>query len=72
MGPSRPPRKRSPTRRRKTAGPSHDVPDHLPFGHHHDETGEPHNSLQDTFEHFFAGLGDVLGHLGRQDDDDRD
>lgn len=41
------------------------MPHHLPFGHHqeapHEE--EPHNSLQDAFEHFFGGLGDFINAL---------
>ena len=67
-------------RRRRPVGPKRsgsapdldsDTPHHLPFGHHqegpHDES--PHDSLQDAFEHFFAGLGDFLGHPGPPDDD---
>ncbi len=70
VGSSKAPRRRTRSRRHPAAGGrNHDVPDHLPFGHHHDETDEPHNSLQDAFEHFFAGLGDFLGHLRAQDDD---
>jgi hypothetical protein len=43
--------------------PDSDAPHHLPFGHHQEAPDEehPHNSLQDAFENFFAGLGDFLG-----------
>ena len=66
-------------RRRRPSGPKRagsapdpdsDAPHHLPFGHHQEAPDEehPHNSLQDAFENFFAGLGDFLGRPG----DDRD
>jgi hypothetical protein len=67
-------------RRRRPVGPkgsgsapdpdSDAPPHHLPFGHHQEAPDEehPHNSLQDAFENFFAGLGDFLG----RPDDDRD
>ena len=71
VGSSKPPRRRPRAgRRAPEAGQAHDLPDHLPFGHHRDEADEPHNALQDAFEHFFAGLGDFLGHGGKPDDDD--
>jgi hypothetical protein len=52
--------------KRSGSAPDHtdsDAPQHLPFGHHQEAPDEehPHNSLQDAFENFFAGLGDFLG-----------
>jgi hypothetical protein len=65
-------------RRRRAAGPKRsgstpdhdlDVPHHLPFGDHQDAPPdeEPHNSLQDAFEHFFGGLGDFIDALKERD-----
>jgi hypothetical protein len=64
----------APKRRRRPKGPERsgsppdhdvDVPHHLPFGHHQEDTREehPHESLQDAFEHFFGGLGDFINAL---------
>jgi len=59
-----------PKRSGSAPDPDSDAPHHLPFGHHQEAPDEehPHNSLQDAFESFFAGLGDFLG----RPDDDRD
>ncbi len=52
-----------PKRSGSAPDPDSDAPHHLPFGHHEEgpEEQHPHNSLQDAFENFFAGLGDFLG-----------
>ncbi|HEV2217739.1 MAG TPA: hypothetical protein VGV88_09205 [Candidatus Dormibacteraeota bacterium] len=72
MGASK--RRRRPSGNKRSGSPpdhADDPPHHLPFGHHQEDSdGEsPHNSLQDAFEHFFAGLGDVLGRPDEDDDD---
>jgi hypothetical protein len=70
VGSSKPPRRRPRSGRRTRAdAETPHVPDHLPFGHHQDEADEPHNALQDAFEHFFAGLGGLFGNHGEGDDD---
>src|SRR5438552_2749333 len=48
-----------------TTEPRWDLPHHLPFGHHQEDPDEesPHNSLQDSFESFFGGLGDFISAL---------
>ena len=60
-----------PKRSGSAPDPDSDPPHHLPFGHHQEAPHEesPLDSLQDAFEHFFAGLGDFLGGSGPPDDD---
>jgi len=53
--------------KRSGSPPNHggDLPHHLPFGHYQEDPDEehPHNSLQDSFESFFGGLGDFISAL---------